>query len=61
MSYEEAYERYELPKSLTKYYNIIIFVKLILCFAGKFCIYKYFIEYEFSYCIKYVKKSIILR
>ena len=46
---------------LNKYYNFVIFVKNILFFAGIFCICRYFIEYVFSYYIKYVKKSIMLR
>jgi len=50
----------EEPNELT---NICKFVKLILLFAGIswFCIYLYFIEYGFSYYIKFVKKSIIVR
>jgi len=48
-------------EELNKYYNIVIFVKIILFFAGIPYISKYIIEYVFSYYIKRVKKSIVLR
>lgn len=38
-----------------------IFVNLILLYAEKFCKIKNIIEYMFSFCIKHVKKSIIIR
>jgi hypothetical protein len=48
-------------EELNKNYNIVIFVKIILFFAGISYIHKYIIEYVFSYYIKRVKKSIVLR
>lgn len=38
-----------------------IFVNIILLYAEKFCKIKNIIEYMFSFCIKHVKKSIIIR
>jgi len=38
-----------------------IFVNIILLYAGKSCKIKNIIEYMFSLCINYVKKSIIIR
>jgi Cytochrome b/b6/petB/LAGLIDADG endonuclease len=43
------------------YYINIIYIIIILFFAGISCMCGYFIEYVFSYYIKYVKKSIMLR
>ena len=48
-------------EELDKYYNVVIFVNIILFFAGIPYISKYIIEYVFSYYIKRVKKSIVLR
>jgi hypothetical protein len=48
-------------EELNKYENIIKFIKKILLYAGIFCIYIIVIEYVFSYYIKPVKKSIMLR
>lgn len=48
-------------EELNKHKIIFVFVKIILFLAGTFCIYKYFVEYMFSYSIKHVKKSIIKR
>ena len=48
-------------EELNKYNNIVIFVKIILFFAGISYTSKYIIEYVFSYYIKCVKKSIVLR
>jgi hypothetical protein len=48
-------------EELNKHKINFVFVRLILFLAGTFCIYKYFIEYMFSYNVKYVKKSITER
>jgi len=48
-----------ITEELKIYYKFIVYFKLILFFAGTFCVY--FIEYKFSIFIKHVKKSIILR
>jgi len=50
-----------ITEELDKYYNVVIFVNIILFFAGIPYISKYIIEYVFSYYIKRVKKSIVLR
>lgn len=46
-------------EELNKY--IFILVIIILLYAGKSCNFKNIIEYMFSFYIKYVKKSIIIR
>ena len=53
--------RIRTSEELNECINFYIFVIIILFFAGISCKYKYFIEYGFSYCIKYVKKSIKMR
>jgi len=48
-----------IHEELNKYK--FIFVNIILLYAGKSCIVKNVIEYMFSFCIKHVKKSIMIR
>lgn len=48
-----------MNEELNKYKNI--FIIIILLYAGKSCKVKNVIEYMFSFCIKHVKKSIMMR
>lgn len=48
-----------INEELNKYK--FIFVNIILLYAGKSCKVKNVIEYMFSFCIKHVKKSIMIR
>lgn len=48
-----------INEELNKYK--FIFVNIILLYAGKSCKVKNIIEYMFSFCIKHVKKSIMIR